>query len=354
MNTFTLLFVCYQRKYYIILHKDIVNPGDLGFRTLSEIPSDPEEYRQWLAEIKAEYEQKRQDLERFLCLRRYQGQVLRKSWRTTHSNPIHDYNWDRLPTFEPPKRVYNDRPSSVDWCYILDLDDELFTLSESAHLTTKCIPSGSLVETMAEDAAGLLFFIPGIMPPQSLATLDYPLQPTTEDVAQAYQQLNPRLMEIKHPAASHDHVFNSFSLFGILREQYGYCLEKSILRWSKDHILFREITYAILCIATPNKNVSLWRSRRVLESSDAGYVDLLGFDFRSKSDDKLISPKYCQELYDPKDPPRSHTIRYKTNIDNCCASTVTCDEPEPEFVAHLGTGSHLENHPPSSSPEGAE
>ena len=52
-------------------------------------------------------------------------------------------------------------------------------------------------------------------------------------------------------------------------------LENLLLGWNTNDFYFREIVFAILSIASPGRNISLIRFRRVLNSPEAGYSDIL-------------------------------------------------------------------------------
>lgn len=86
-------------------------------------------------------------------------------------------------------------------------------------------------------------------------------------------------------------------------------------------------------------------------SPDAGYADMLGFDFDGAQGTVI---RHSVISYDPEDPPRTPPIKYRIHSDDWCAMAVTCDEVVPELVTYLGIGSHLKNLPPGSSPKKSE
>ena len=143
-----------------------------------------------------------------------------------------------------------------------------------------------------------------------------------------------------------------FEMFRLTQEEV---LKNLLLGWDATEFCFREIVHAILCIASPSKNLFVVKSRRVIDSPGAGYSDIVSRDqprithaaeyIPSDSDNSSDSDSDIEQR-------RGEKTTSKNNAD--CISTPSMTELEDfngEFVAHFGIGCHLQGNPRGSSAE---
>lgn len=149
-------------------------PSNLGKRIVSEIPLAPEAYRQWLAERRKEALEWHVAVERFLCRERayYEDNdedtnELDDSQDTTENEHPWGVATGTLPDFNPP---FNDL--YIEWVYIIDLDNEVFTINNSAHLHLNRIPHCKWRRAIHTDDGGDCLLLPdGSVPDETIADL---------------------------------------------------------------------------------------------------------------------------------------------------------------------------------------
>lgn len=362
----------------------------MGKDIVQGIPADSEKYAAWLAEIRSEFEVKHIALEKYLCMKSFDGQVPQKNGRTTHDRPdlhYHDPDVDaaddRLPMYEPAELSAH----IIEWQYILDLDREVFTINDSVHMKLNCIAREQWIPGIVKDFWEDHILLPGIVPKECLTGLVLTPELPSAEKLQLYENLGVLAVDAKGirytpPLQRHGPLLSS-TIFQMFEQKHRWTIRAHLLGWNVDDLCFREIVYAILCIATPGKNLSLARSSRVLESPGAGYFDLLSYDqaviaenglgiSRSESDSstentgdgstedakqKDNTPSVCGHQVDSSD-----KFLVQTTPDNAekqgdhdtDANPMTVGEVgrlDAEFVAHLGVGSHLKCNLPGSAPE---
>ena len=125
-------------------------------------------------------------------------------------------------------------------------------------------------------------------------------------------------------------------IFQQFRETYQETICEQLLSLSPRDFFFREIAYAILCIATAGQNLELVDAQKVIHSDDAGYSDIFDCHLGIVKDVD-VNPLAIH--------PVSHR-KFRTNQ----GTHNNHEDTGPEFVAHFGTGSHLEGNEPGSSP----
>lgn len=141
-----------------------------------------------------------------------------------------------------------------------------------------------------------------------------------------------------------------------MQRAQGRILKNLLLGWNAEDLCFRELAHAILCIASPCKNLSLVRSRRVLDSPEAGYSDIL-----SRDQPKQQGGCYY-DGYNTGDSKNGRNVNLSTGEGTTRHTDGGGMDTPPmmgqslvggldaEFVAHFGVGCHLQNNPPGTSP----
>lgn len=349
----------YRGRYYIFYQKRNAEPNELGDSIVHGIPSESKKYQKWLASQRENFEEQHEDVEMVLSVRANNDHNICRNWRAIH---ISQYDRDEFPSYEPP----NMSKMFAFWGYITDYDKEIFTVSEYAHLKTPSAPKDSWLNVLCNDTDGNHFLVPGIIPDESLTDLVLPLAPVSQEVTNAYQDLGACTVQAKIPAKSkarQQGAYFSSLIWNIFQSRYQRTLEQGLPGWSHKDFIFRELAYAILCIATPFQNISLWKSCRTLDSPDACYSDLVGFDITAAVTKDAESSQETPSADDDNDEGSDRTSPEPVHGDCRDASAdsskddakilhlALSDAFSPEFVSHLGTGSHIAQNPAGTSPE---
>ncbi len=297
---------------------------------MSEIPADPKAYAKWLADQPDKHEILHRQLEEYLSVKRYDvGEEPSKNGRSGTRSVLNSRASMNLPSYMPKIKYYDGI-----WNYIVDLDWEVFTINYSAHMKLNCIPKHGWIQALIEATRceDYLIILPGMVPNGCVADLVLTIEPTSAETFNLYNSLS---VKIVNPKGIEDIAFSqhhgpllSAHIFRMFQWTQREILEDFLLGWSADDLCFREIVHAILCFASPSKNLSLVRSRRVLHSPRAGYSDILSRDQPEKFRVRLYVGQNRREL--PKETSQFADI-------------------DAEFVAHFGVGCHLQGNPPRSS-----
>ena len=298
----------YRGRYYRFYNPSNSFPGLLGKRIVSQIPTDPEAYQQWLAEQRKEALGWHLAVERYLCRKRadYEGDgnVDKDASESDNrkSRTEEEHFWDvteTLPDFTP---ALNDL--FIEWVYTIDLDNEVFTINNSAHLHLDRIHCESWINALAESSQDIVF-IPKTVPEEAIADLVVRLPSPTLDML---KNLEISIVEAKGidafpPMQRHGPLVLA-SIFRLFKNAYEPILSAILLSWRTNEFSFREIAYALLCVASGSPNLSFVPVQQL--SSKSGYTDLMSTNRK---------------------------------------------RGEAEFLAHFGVGCHLEGLSAGSSPD---
>ncbi|KAL8854169.1 MAG: hypothetical protein Q9221_001091 [Calogaya cf. arnoldii] len=166
---------------------------------------------------------------------------------------------------------YRIRPSwflpcstEIEWIYILDLDNEVFSINNRAHLKLDLTPKPP----------------PITVKPKNLAAIP---------------------MRRRHGATWRSIIFSNWSASMYENET----LEAHLLQWSPEDFPFREIAFAILCLASGGKNITILPEGEYIDRGSDAYG-----------------------LWKPNDD----------------------SSEDDEFIAHLAAGTHLKDLPSGSAP----
>ena len=119
-----LRVIRFHKRYYIFLESDPW-PDCLGLQIAREIPADAAKYQEWLAAQRKSAEEWEVLYEDFLSVK--------PGYEVTTDLP--DFMLYRLPTlFAPPDE------GSLEWIYIMDLDREIFSVTDEDHFKLEQVP----------------------------------------------------------------------------------------------------------------------------------------------------------------------------------------------------------------------
>ena len=368
MGTRGFKTIRYRGRYYCFYSRFDSYPEGLGKQIQNEIPTTPEAYAEWLFEQREKYEAIHKQLEDYLSVRCYNaGEYPCENGRSAarpqlDTRPLNMFEIIKLPSYIPEDISEYDAL----WDYVVDLDREVFTINNSAHMKLNHIPKHGWIRALIKAARHDYILLPGLVPKDSVTDLVLKTEAIPVEVLDLYDSLGVTIdnrISIAAIPFSYRHGSRLAALvFEVFQRTQRESLENLLLGWNADDFCFREIVFAILCIASPARNLSLIRSRRVLDSPEAGYSDIVSRDLpvisrkrRYDSDDSYNTGDSQDDgesdsgVEDPCEDPAT-----KENDDDGLNNSTRrgpsdFQDADPEFVAHLGIGCHLQENQPGSS-----
>lgn len=312
MGTRGYRVIRFRGRYYRFYNHFDSYPEGLGTEIVSQIPTDPESYQQWLAARRQEALRWETALERFLCKKRAGYEDPDADTAATVSDDTESETEDDeriwgegLPGFTP---VLNDL--FIEWVYTIDLDFEVFTVDNGAHFHLKCIPRPGWIDALCHGWYGDRVSLSAHVPDEDSACVAFDPPPPDVGMLEMYKTLDVSIVEAKGlntiPPTQRHGPFLRARIFQFLQEACEHYLSAALLSWEPEEFPFREIAYAVLCVASASLSFSLVPSQVILQKKRLGYADL---DYVNEEDGRL------------------------------------------EFLAHLAAGCHLQGLPPGSSPD---
>ena len=308
MGTRGYRVIRFRGRYYCFYNHYDSYPENLGNSIVHEIPTDPTAYQQWL--IKQRWQALKWDhaIHQFLC-RPHPSSEDDVETDDGQIKLMDEYPWgidtETLPDFKPGfNNVF------IEWVYTIDLDKEVFTVNNGAHFKLDQIPRGAWINAMAHTFVGDTVVLPGSVPKEAIADLVVKPQAPSPNLLIKYNGLEISIVEAKglgafYPTQRHGPLLRA-KIFNLFEQAHEDILSTALLSWTAEEMPFREIAYAILCLASTNQSLSLVRSQHVSQEGRIGHAHLRNMDGKSEA---------------------------------------------VEFLAHLGVGCHLEGLPLGSSPE---
>jgi len=206
----------------------------------------------------------------------------------------------------------------IEYSYIIDLDREIFTINNGAHLHLDRIPRHDWLDATCVGPRSDQLILPGLLPEGATADIVVCLpEPLKEDL-QFYGNLYvniviPKRIEGFPPSQRHGPLFRSriFQSFASRHShpRYPSILSVSLPAWNAGDFIFREYAYTILCLASAGQNMSLIQQRRVFTETTAHLTGFSVIQLGARRQDKH------------------------------------------EFVSHMGYGAHRDGYLPGSAPE---
>lgn len=322
MGTRGYKIIRFRGRYYCFYNHFDSYPDCYGAGLVSEIPSDPEEYQKWLAKQRAKASEWDSALENFLHVKRLNAQERKdqdlndqQSDTASEASEGALLHWSYnvggeveelpLPSYKP---IFNDL--FIEWVYVVDLDREIFSVDHGAHFKMGYIPRLGWIDALAKTDNGDRLLLPDLLPENATTSLvirsDFP----DVELVLLYEELNIEIVTPKgisgfHPAQRHEPLFCA-RVFQCFQRVQTQVLAHLLLGWRPDDFPFREIAFTILCLASGRQNVSLMEDLRLADDDAHGCASLMS------NTDRVV---------------------------------------EPEFIAHMGVGSHLADNPAGSAPK---
>lgn len=303
----------FRGRYYRFYHDGDSHPRALGKDIVKEIPADPAAYQEWLAKRREEALEWHNAVERFLCqpygedvkdLDDFHVDPTEKKKTAEDNQKLWGVATDVLPDFAP---VLND--ADIKWVYTIDLDNEVFTINNSAHVRLIGASDLAWTKALAHGHYGDAFLSPGSIPEEAIADIVVQLPVPSPDILDKFTNLDVKIVQAKGlagfaPSHRHGPLFRS-TVFYFFREVYEPILAAALMSWRSEDLIFRDIAYAALSLASANL-----------------YPSIVSGPCIGRNDRRA-----CAVLY-PEDKSGKN-----------------------EFISHLGIGSHLKDVLPGSSPD---
>lgn len=303
----------FRRRYYRFYNHWDSYPEGLGTDIAKAIPADATAYQEWLAQQRQQALEWHNALERFLS---------RKSVEEVDVTPkdVNDLGSERrdedkhqpwgvatdvLPDFTP---AFNDL--YIEWVYTIDLDNEVFTIDNGAHVQLIRASDLSWIKALACGFYGDKILLPDNIPEEAVADIVIKLPEPVPSILDTYKNLDVKIVQAKGlngflPSHRHGPLLRS-RIFYFFREIYEPIIAAALLSWRAEDLIFRDIAYAVLSLASANLYPSIVSHPRVLQKDRIACAALKKEGENSEKD---------------------------------------------EFLSHLGVGSHLQDVPPGSSPD---
>lgn len=285
MGTRGLRIVRFRGRYWCFYnHWDSYYKG-MGNSLVESIPVDPEEYKKWLQALREHFVKWDALLQKFLSV---------------HSEHLHIAGSDKtmvrvldeafdgrlvgLPTSDPG---FTD--ADVEYTYTFDIDQEIFSVDNTAHFPLQHIPRNSgWIGALCQDPTDRCFVHPRLAPEESLASLAIDNRTLSPSDMEYWESLPTRLVAPKAYCA-HVSARLRLKLFDILEDSQIRNLRVTLLTWTADDLLFRELAFFVLCLAVGGDKLAIVDMRRILNPSWTSLYSTMVHSKGSDGERELIS-----------------------------------------------------------------
>lgn len=322
MGTRGYPIICFRGRYCRFYNHFGSNPDDYGSDIMNGIPVDPVEYQKWLVKQRAKAFEWSSALDKFLHVKRPVAKEKKDDESDDQlsgtASEVSDgalLHWTYgiganveefpLPSYMP---VLND--VFIEWVYVIDLDRKIFSVDHGAHFRLGDIPRHGWIDALDLTCNGHRLVLADLLPDNTATSLVARQGPPYLQLVRLYEEQNIEIITpdgIKgfRPAQRHEPLFCA-RIFQVFQRSQERVLAHLLLGWKPDDFPFREIAFAILCLASGRQNVSLVESLRLVDDDAHGCANL---------------------------------------------TSSTDQEDELEFVAHMGICAHLNANAANSAPQ---
>ncbi|KAL8861612.1 MAG: hypothetical protein Q9178_002137 [Gyalolechia marmorata] len=253
-----------RKRYYFQYNHWDSYPEGLGEDIAKTIPTDPGEYAAWLEAQRKMVTEWEAMWIIYLALA-YDGE---------QSGELPKFMWDYQPSFLAPLNdVY------IEWVYILDLDREIFSVSNGAHFKLDRIPHIDWIGALDVGSLGDQICLPALLPegactnvvaeastvlPDLVTTDKEPSEATSEYVTP--KNLKDIPWRRRHGPSFHSRMFYLWSI--AMKDG----LAATLLQWTQTDLPFREIAFAALCFASGGDCLTFYKDTGIQRNGVAGRV----------------------------------------------------------------------------------
>lgn len=298
MGTRGLRVVRFRKRYYQFFNRFDSYPEYLGSSVAANIPADAVKYQEWLTTERKSAEEWEALYEAFLTV------------KPGNENPadLPEFMQQQIPSLLAP---LNDL--FMEWIYIVDLDREVFSVNNGAHFKLDQVPHIDWIKSLTRGSLGDQISVPGTIPLEVITSL------VAERTFQT-TNLSQRLSDLDNDTPSHKVVIpkgiedipwrqrHGPILRGLIFHSWSNATEDtlsaSLLQFNPEDFPFREIAYAVLCLAAGGRNASIVSTKKARSNGVFGFM---------------------------------HGGSGRT--------------PDSEFISILASGAHLQGSTPGSSPD---
>ncbi|KAL8973924.1 MAG: hypothetical protein Q9197_001835 [Variospora fuerteventurae] len=260
MGTRGYRIVRYRGRYWCFYnHWDSYLEG-MGNSLVESIPTDPDEYKDWLQAMRERFAKWDHLLQNILCI-----QPDRISHITSDQtvgdflDEAFDVRLERFPTSGPGSLNL-----LIEHTYTYDLDQEVFSVDNTAHFRLQHIPRNrAWIEALCEDETSRRFVHPRLAPEESLASLACDNHSFSLKDDEYWTSLATRKVATKPNCTSVSSELR-LKLFDLLEDCQIPNLRVTLLSWTANDLLFRELAFFILCIAAGGDYLRIVDERRIL------------------------------------------------------------------------------------------
>lgn len=266
MGTRGYRVIRFRNRYYRFYNHYDSYPEGLGKDIATQIPQDPAAYQKWLTQQRQEALEWHNALEQFLC--RNNAEEL----DADQENPW-GVDTEDLPDFKPR---LNDL--YIEWVYTIDLDNEVFTIDNGAHVKLSRASDLAWIPALARGFYGDKILLPGSIHKEAIANIIINLPAPPASVLNTYMNLDVKMVQAKglhgfSPSSRHGPLFRS-RIFYFFREIYEPILAAVLLSWRSEDLVFRDIAYAVLSLASANLYPSIISDLYVLQNRRIAFAAL--------------------------------------------------------------------------------
>ncbi|KAL9591451.1 MAG: hypothetical protein Q9179_007709, partial [Wetmoreana sp. 5 TL-2023] len=307
MGTRAWTVLKYRKRYYRFYHAMDGGLEDLGVETVGEIPQTPRGFTKWFREQLKAAKALDAEVECLLSvpLAEFRNFVIQYN-EDTQSDLPSGIDTVVLPDFEFPFPDWD-----IEWVYLMDLDRQTLTINNGAHVNllhvSKVISDGYRWESLYHDLKnGIAVILPSFAPAEAIGNTDLPIcyhssLPSLSDPQPHLEVVEAKGLNAFPLKQRHGHIVR-WQIFRYLQKSYSEHLSAALDFLGPQDLHFREFAYLVLSVISPNFRMSFEALKNVVYNEDRGYAGL------------------CKE------------------------------GEEPEFLAYMGVGAHIEEVPPGSAP----
>ncbi|KAF3482372.1 F-box domain-containing protein [Arthroderma uncinatum] len=248
MGTRGYKIVRHRGRYWVYYNHYDSYPSYLGKNLLAVIPVDPEGYKAWLEKKRAEYEKLSVRLEKALCVteERIQDVAAKKA----EANPV----WKEIDDVEilPSTLCEVGNDLFIEWIYLIDLDNEVFTVNNTLFFNLWDIPRDRWLRAFETEESYSTIICPeaSFNPITPKYFVDDAERDRYKEVYGTYScpALETASFEINIPNASLQNIVAVMFLECLL-EPYWSRLWEYLPQWGPQDFAFQEVAFAVLSLA---------------------------------------------------------------------------------------------------------
>ncbi|KAL8679524.1 MAG: hypothetical protein Q9186_004206 [Xanthomendoza sp. 1 TL-2023] len=334
----------FRKRYFAFYNSHDSNPDIFGRSLVNSIPTDPEQYKQWLEEKRRMVDKWDEQYERCITVSHHINEDDDSEFLLLDDGP----DWknpaaregQKLPSFIAP---LNDL--FIEWVYTFNLEQEVFSINNEVHYFFCTIPRDDQWFTMDFDADGNRVILPSTVLDHYLASLaigdpDGNLDPD-KSTRPKRKIIRPKNIGSISPIKRHDLILRTllFSVFGNTQLEQG--LSATLLQWCPKDLAFREFAYTILCLAAGGKHMSMIKQQHIKHQFAYDFLsEDLTFDYARHVEPRIHRPRDEQNPFQ----------EFYSNVGDTRDRPIPAAPESLEFVGHWLSGRHLPGMSGGSSP----